>query len=54
MITAVANESEIASDALELAETILELYQLGLLVEEIDDKGTPRFMPNGDIGKLDV
>jgi hypothetical protein len=34
-------------DRLELAKTIYQLYGLGLIAEEMDASGTPRFRPTG-------
>jgi hypothetical protein len=34
---------------LEIAESILELYQMGLIEEVIDEQGTPRFGPTGKL-----
>ena len=40
-------QTEIDGERLELAVVIYELYSQGLIAEEIDPGGTPRFRPTG-------
>jgi hypothetical protein len=45
--TTIENEIGTDDERLELASAIYELYSLGLIAEEVDTKGTPRFRPTG-------
>jgi hypothetical protein len=54
MITAIPSDCEIPDDVFELAMTILELYQMGLLVEDIDARGMAGFRPSGWSEQIDT
>lgn len=48
--TLVESQAELSDDKLTLAEVIYELYEMGLLLQEIDAHGTPRWRPKRAAG----